>query len=168
MLESAEETGSTFIENALIKARHASTQTGLSAIADDSGLVVAGLSGEPGIRSARYAGENADADQNNRLLLQNLFENTKTLRDTTAYFCAVLVYIESANDPTPEVSIGTWHGNIVRCPRGSNGFGYDPIFMPVAMNQTAAELHPDLKNRLSHRANAAEDFVNRLMTRLRT
>lgn len=165
-IASVAETGSSFIENALIKARHACEQTGLPSIADDSGLVVPSLNGEPGIRSARFAGVDADDTQNNNLLLQRLFGELNSGIDTRAYFCAVLIYIEGANDPMPEVSLGMWHGQIIQCPRGSNGFGYDPIFLPDEMSLTAAELDPETKNRLSHRARASQDFVKRLKTRL--
>ncbi|MCY3883739.1 MAG: RdgB/HAM1 family non-canonical purine NTP pyrophosphatase [Gammaproteobacteria bacterium] len=165
-IASVAETGNSFIENALIKARHACQQTGLPSIADDSGLVVPSLNGEPGIRSARFAGEDADSTQNNNLLLQRLYGELDTGIDSRAYFCAVLIYIDSANDPMPEVSLGTWHGQIIRNPRGTNGFGYDPIFLPDEMTLTAAELDPETKNRLSHRAKASRDFVGRLKFRL--
>ena len=165
-IESATEDGCTFVENALIKARHACSHTGLPSIADDSGLVVPSLNGEPGIRSARYAGDESDATLNNRLLLSRLFDKNEDPIDTRAYFCSVLVYLENADDPMPEVSIGTWNGQIVRCPRGSNGFGYDPIFKPDGVSLTAAELDPEVKNRLSHRAQASQEFVSRLKNRL--
>lgn len=165
-IQSVDETGSTFVENSLIKARHASTHAGLPSIADDSGLVVPSLNGDPGIRSARFAGDQADANLNNQLLLKRLYEEAKSGRDTSAYFCAVLVYIDSVNDPMPEISIGTWHGQIVREPKGTNGFGYDPLFKPDGMALTAAELDPEVKNRLSHRAQASQEFVERLKTRL--
>ena len=165
-LESATEDGCTFVENALIKARHACSHTGLPSIADDSGLVVSSLNGEPGIRSARFAGEQADAAQNNQLLLSRLFDIGMKQNDTRAYFCSVLVYIENADDPMPEVSIGTWNGQIVRCPRGSNGFGYDPVFKPDGVSLTAAELDPEVKNKMSHRAQASHDFLERLKLRL--
>lgn len=165
-VDSADETGSTFVENALIKARHACRHIGLPSVADDSGLVVPRLNGEPGILSARFAGQKADASQNNRLLLSRLFAETNVKENVEAHFCAVLVYIESTNDPMPQVSIGTWHGQIVRCPRGSNGFGYDPIFLPNGMSLTAAELNPEMKNRLSHRAKASQDFVRQLRARI--
>lgn len=165
-IQSVDETGNTFVENSLIKARHASTHTGLPSIADDSGLVVPSLNGDPGIRSARYAGDHADANLNNQLLLHRLYEKNDSERDARAYFCAVLVYIDSVNDPMPEISIGTWHGQIVRSPRGSNGFGYDPLFKPDGMSLTAAELEPAAKNKQSHRARASQEFVERLKTRL--
>lgn len=165
-IQSVDETGSTFVENSLIKARHASTHTGLPSIADDSGLVVPSLNGEPGIRSARYAGEHGDATSNNQLLLKRLFGESTNPNDTRAFFCAALVYIDDADDPMPEISIGTWYGQIIPSPRGSNGFGYDPIFKPDGMSLTAAELEPEIKNRLSHRAQASREFVKRLKERL--
>lgn len=163
---SVEETGATFVENALIKARQACSHTGLPAIADDSGLVVPSLQGEPGIRSARYAGDLSGDEQNNRLLLQKMFGSQKASRDDTAYFCATLVFLSHRDDPIPSISTGTWHGRIVSKPRGLNGFGYDPIFQPVGMSLTAAELDPAEKNRLSHRAQAAAHFVRLLSERL--
>lgn len=165
-LASATEDGCTFLENALIKARHACSHTELPSIADDSGLVVPSLNGEPGIRSARYAGEQSEATLNNQLLLRRLFDKNKDQIDTRAYFCAVLVYMENDTDPMPEFSIGIWNGQIIRSPRGSNGFGYDPIFKPDGMSLTAAELEPEVKNRLSHRAQASQEFVSRLKNRL--
>ena len=165
-IESADETGITFVENSLIKARHACAHTGLPSIADDSGLVVPSLNGEPGVRSARFAGEQGDTTLNNQLLLKRLFGESDVAHDTRAYFCALLVYLDNAKDPMPVISMGIWHGQIVRHPRGSNGFGYDPLFQPDGMSFTAAELDPQDKNRLSHRARASEDFARRLKTRL--
>ena len=162
------ETGSTFFENALIKARHACSLTHLPAIADDSGLVIPRLDGEPGVRSARYAGEDASDAENYSLVLSNLVDKQETFDDCRAYFCATLVYLSNSNDPTPVISTGIWHGRIIEQPRGSNGFGYDPVFLPIGMACTAAELDASEKNRLSHRARATLEFVQLLEKRLNT
>ncbi len=162
------ETGSTFVENALIKARHACTLTQLPAIADDSGLVIPLLNGEPGVRSARYAGEGASDAENYSLVLRNLAEKHETFDDCRAYFCASLVYLDNPEDPTPVISTGTWHGRIVEQARGSNGFGYDPIFQPKGLTCTAAELDASTKNRLSHRGHATVQFVQLLQERMNT
>ncbi|WP_345828903.1 XTP/dITP diphosphatase [Erwinia sp. HDF1-3R] len=149
---SAEETGLTFIENAILKARHASAVTGLPAIADDSGLAVDALSGAPGIYSARYAGENASDAQNLQKLLTAL-ENVAD-GDRQAQFHCVLVYLRHAEDPTPLVFHGSWQGEITRQPAGEGGFGYDPIFYVPAAGKTAAELSRDEKRAVSHRGKA--------------
>ncbi|WP_067708801.1 XTP/dITP diphosphatase [Erwinia sp. ErVv1] len=149
---SAEETGLTFIENAILKARHASAVTGLPAIADDSGLAVDALGGAPGIYSARYAGENASDAQNLQKLLTAL-ENVAD-GDRQAQFHCVLVYLRHAEDPTPLVFHGSWQGEITRQPAGEGGFGYDPIFYVPAAGKTAAELSRDEKRAVSHRGKA--------------
>ncbi len=149
---SAEETGLTFIENAILKARHASAVTGLPAIADDSGLAVDALGGAPGIYSARYAGENASDAQNLQKLLTAL-ENVAD-GDRQAQFHCVLVYLRHAEDPTPLVFHGSWQGEITRQPAGEGGFGYDPIFYMPAAGKTAAELSRDEKRAVSHRGKA--------------
>ena len=149
----AEEPFCTFIENALTKARHASRQTGLPALADDSGLCVNSLDGAPGVYSARYAlrngGEKSDA-ANNRYLIQALAGHD----NRSASYVAVLVYLRSADDPQPIVAEGIWKGEIVDKPRGIAGFGYDPHFYLPDLGKTVAELAPAEKNRLSHRAQA--------------
>lgn len=165
-LPSAEETGTTFVENALIKARHACHHIGLPAIADDSGLVIPILEGEPGVRSARYAGDSATDIENYSLVLSRLAESGDSRDDCKAYFYSTLVYLNDPHDPTPVISTGTWHGRIVKEPRGSNGFGYDPIFQPDAMKHTAAELDANTKNRMSHRGRAALKFAQMLQERL--
>jgi XTP/dITP diphosphohydrolase len=151
------ETGTTFVENAIIKARHAAKITGLPAIADDSGLEVDALNGEPGVYSARYAGENAsDSDNTNKLL--KALENTPDELRTARFHC-VLVYMKHENDPTPIICHGVWEGTITREKMGEQGFGYDPIFWQEAQQKTSAQLPRDLKNSLSHRGQALEKLV---------
>lgn len=152
------ETGSTFVENALTKARHAARLTGLPAIADDSGLVVTALGVAPGVRSARYAGENADDRANIAKLLAAL----DTTQDRTARFHCVLVALEHAEDPAPLIASGSWAGEIARAPRGQGGFGYDPVFFDPALGCTAAELDARAKNRASHRGVALRRLVELL------
>lgn len=151
-VDSPEETGLTFIENALLKARHASQVTGLPAIADDSGLSVDALDGAPGIHSARYAGVDADSRSNVRQLLAAL-EDTPDNERGAAFHCCIVV-LRRAEDPTPLVSQAAWRGEITRMPRGEDGFGYDPVFFDPALGKTAAELEPATKNRVSHRGQA--------------
>jgi XTP/dITP diphosphohydrolase len=153
-IEPPEETGLTFIENALLKARHASAATGLPALADDSGLAVDALGGAPGIYSARYAGENADDEGNNRKLLESLAGVAPDAR-TARYHCA-LVLLRHPADPLPLVCSASWEGVILAAPRGTGGFGYDPLFLVPSLDRTAAELEPALKNRLSHRGRALQ------------
>ena len=148
----AEETGLSFIENAIIKARHAARISGLPAIADDSGLEVDYLQGKPGIYSARYAGENASDADNNQKLLASL-DGVKT-QDRTARFHCVLVYLRHADDPTPIICHGRWEGFILEEIRGEHGFGYDPLFFVPSEHCSAAELPAGMKNRISHRAQA--------------
>ena len=153
-----EETGLTFIENAILKARNAAQHTGLPAIADDSGLEVDALQGAPGIRSARYAGPRAsDADNIDRLLAE-LGELPEAQR--TARFQCLMVYMRHALDPTPLICQGTWEGRILLEPRGDRGFGYDPVFFVPEQGCTAAELAPDVKNRLSHRGRALRGLLD--------
>ncbi|MBL8298053.1 MAG: RdgB/HAM1 family non-canonical purine NTP pyrophosphatase [Rhodanobacteraceae bacterium] len=147
-----DETGLTFVENALIKARHAARATGLPALADDSGLCVAALAGAPGLYSARYAGRHGDDAANNKRLLAELHDVSETERD--AYFYCCLVLLRHAADPSPIIAEGRWHGRILRQPRGDRGFGYDPLFQPLDSAASAAELDIDDKNRLSHRGQA--------------
>ena len=151
--ETPEEPAPTFVENALLKARHAATVSGLPALADDSGIEVEALHGAPGVRSARFAGTNAsDADNNARLLreLDGIPHHARGAR----YVC-VLAYMHHAADPVPVLAQGEWRGRILQAPRGSNGFGYDPLFWVAEHGRSAAELSPGVKNRLSHRARAA-------------
>ncbi|MDY0929261.1 XTP/dITP diphosphatase [Enterobacter sp. CFBP8995] len=151
-VESAEETGLTFIENAILKARHAAEITGLPAIADDSGLAVDALGGAPGIYSARYAGVDACDQQNLDKLLVAL-ENVPN-GERQAQFHCVLVYVRHAADPTPLVFHGSWAGEITRAAAGAGGFGYDPIFYVPELGKTAAELSKDEKRAVSHRGKA--------------
>ncbi|MDG1065603.1 MAG: RdgB/HAM1 family non-canonical purine NTP pyrophosphatase [Luminiphilus sp.] len=154
----ADEDGLTFIENALKKARNAALHTGLPALADDSGLVVPALGGAPGIHSARFSGEGNV--QNNIKLLQEMlpFEG----EDRRAWFICVLVRVTSANDPTPLIAEGYWHGHIAKEPSGTSGFGYDPLFQINASGQTAAELSPAEKQTLSHRGKAVRTLRQKL------
>ena len=160
LMSGIEETGLTFIENALIKARAVSALTQLPAIADDSGLSVNALGGIPGIRSARYAGSPSNAARNNEKLLAAMSEIPNGER--TASFQCVLVYLRQHDDPVPLIGIGTWEGEILRQPRGKQGFGYDPLFFVPELNQTAAELSTDIKNTISHRATAAAELLAKL------
>lgn len=159
-VESAEETGLTFIENAILKARHASQVTGLPAIADDSGLAVDYLGGAPGIYSARYSGEGATDERN----LQKLLETLKDVPDDQrqAQFHCVLVYLRHAEDPTPLVCHGRWPGVITHAPAGNGGFGYDPIFYVPSEGKTAAELTREEKIAISHRGQALKQLLEAL------
>ncbi len=153
----AEETGLSFVENAILKARHAARESGLPAIADDSGLEVDALDGAPGIYSARFAGAGASDADNNRKLLEALEGVSEAER--TARFQCVLVYMRHAEDPTPLICQGTWEGRILRAPSGENGFGYDPLFFVPEKGCTSAELPPEEKNRLSHRGQALQRLL---------
>lgn len=159
-VSSVEETGLTFIENALIKARHAAEQTGYAAIADDSGLCVDALSGAPGIYSARFAGQGATDEENLQKLLSSLAQ--VPAEDRTARFQCVIVYLRHEKDPAPVVCQGTWEGVITNTPRGENGFGYDPVFLVPELGQTAAELSSDIKNQHSHRGQAVRQLATEL------
>ncbi len=150
-VEAAPETAPTFVENALAKARHAASQSGLAAIADDSGLEVAALGGAPGVYSARYAGEPSDDAANNAKLLKQL-EGIPPA-DRTAHFRAVLIYLRAADDPAPIIAEGVWAGRIALEPRGDGGFGYDPLF-ELPDGRTSGELPAAEKGRLSHRGQA--------------
>lgn len=154
------ETGTTFVENALIKARHASKVTGLPALADDSGLIVDALDGAPGLYSARYAGSPTDDAANNAKLLQALDGLPEAQR--TARFYAVIVLLRHADDPQPLIAEGSWEGRILDAPRGHSGFGYNPVFLDPARGLTAAEMEPTQKNRISHRALALQALRDRL------
>lgn len=157
---SVEETGLTFVENAILKARYASKISGLPAIADDSGLEVDALKGLPGIYSARYAGEAANDAANNEKLLREL--TGVKAEDRTARFQCVLVYLEHPADPTPIICQGTWEGVILEAPAGEQGFGYDPLFWVPSKQCASAELDRDEKNRLSHRGKALGELINKL------
>ena len=148
----AVEDGRSFIENAIIKARHASAATGLPALADDSGLVVPALGGEPGIHSARYAGTHGDSAAN----IAKLLDAMRTLPDSqrAAHFTCVLVLLRHADDPEPLVAEGRWFGQVLLSPRGEKGFGYDPVFLDPRHGLTAAELDAATKNQASHRGQA--------------
>ena len=148
----AEETGSTFVENALLKARHAARMTGLPALGDDSGLCVDALGGAPGLYSARYAGAHGNAAANNDKLLAALIDVPHAQR--TAHFVAVIVLLRHADDPQPLIAQGTWHGVILPAPRGGAGFGYDPVFLDPVQDLSAAQMPPAVKNRVSHRGRA--------------
>jgi XTP/dITP diphosphohydrolase len=159
----ADETGLTFVENAIIKARHAAQLTGLPAIADDSGLEVDALHGAPGIYSARYAGAGAKDADNLRLLLDNLKDLPEAQR--SARFQCLMVYMRHGEDPTPIICQGTWEGRILFEPVGENGFGYDPVFYVPQEQCSAAQLPSEVKNRLSHRGQALRQLLQALQTR---
>jgi XTP/dITP diphosphohydrolase len=156
----ADEPHATFLENALAKARHASRAANLPALADDSGLCVEALGGEPGVHSAYYAGREGNREtrdaRNNAKLLSSLGENR------AAYYCCLMVLVKHPDDPRPLVAEGVWRGEIARTPRGSNGFGYDPLFYLKEFNKTAAELDPAEKNRISHRGIALAKLIGLL------
>ena len=156
----AEETGLTFVENAILKARNAAQHSGLPAIADDSGIEVDALHGAPGIHSARYAGPGSSDEDNVGKLLHALESVPEAERG--ARFQCVLVYLRHASDPTPLICQGTWEGRILEAPRGENGFGYDPVFYVPTHGCSAAELHPAIKNKLSHRGQALRRLRQRL------
>lgn len=154
----AEEPYPTFVENALAKARHAARETGLPALADDSGLCVDALDGRPGVLSARYAGEPKSDVANNAKLIADLHG----VDNRRAHFYSVIVLVRAADDPQPLIADGEWHGEIIAEARGEGGFGYDPHFWVPSLEQTAAELAADLKNTLSHRASAMRHLLDRL------
>ena len=157
------ETGTTFLDNALSKARHAARLTGTAAIADDSGLEVDALGGAPGVHSARYAGAGADEAANNAKLVAAL-EGVPMPSRRARYRCA-LVYLEGPSDPSPTIAEGLWEGYILDKPRGSRGFGYDPYFWLPELGATAAQLEPEEKNRLSHRGAAMRALHRQLVAR---
>ena len=163
-IEEAEEPHDTFLENALAKARHASRATGLPALADDSGLCVPALGGEPGVHSAYYAGREGSREERDARNNAKLVAALRT-RDRAAYYYCVLVLLRSAHDPAPVVADAAWHGSIELEPRGSGGFGYDPHFRVEPLGMTAAQLPAAEKNRLSHRGKALARLAARLGAR---
>ena len=159
-VEEVPETGASFVENALIKARNASSQSKLPALADDSGLVVDSLNGEPGVYSARYAGEKAtDEDNIFKLLARMDDEDNRSAR----FWCA-MVYVRYGNDPEPVIVEKSWEGQILRELKGNNGFGYDPIFYLPELNCTSAQLSAEEKNRISHRGQALKEILKHLLS----
>ena len=162
-IEPVAETGATFLENALLKARHAAAAARLPALADDSGIEVDALGGRPGVRSARFAGEGASDAANLARLLEEL-AGVPEPRRTARYRC-VVVWVRTADDPAPLIGQGTWEGRIALEPRGSGGFGYDPAFVPAGERRTAAELSAQEKNQASHRAQALGALVAALAGR---
>jgi XTP/dITP diphosphohydrolase len=159
-VDSIEETGLSFVENAILKARHAAEKTGLPALADDSGIEVDALNGAPGIYSARFAGEACNDKDNNELLLEKL--NATPEKDRGARYQCVLVFMRHAMDPTPIIAQGSWEGRILTAPRGEGGFGYDPLFWLENMNCSAAELEKSVKNTMSHRGQALDSLLRKL------
>ena len=159
-VEEVPETGASFIENALIKARNASSQSQLPALADDSGLVVDALNGEPGIYSARYAGENA-TDEDNIVKLLSLMDGED---DRGASFWCAMVFVRHAGDPEPIIVEKSWEGQILRELKGHNGFGYDPVFYLPELDCTSAQLSEEEKNRQSHRGQALQEILKRLLS----
>ncbi|MBU3550674.1 RdgB/HAM1 family non-canonical purine NTP pyrophosphatase [Polynucleobacter sp. MWH-Berg-3C6] len=160
-ISSAEEPFHTFAENALAKARHASSASGLPALADDSGICARALDGRPGVYSARYAGEHANDATNNLKLISELSHQS----DRSAHYVCALVFINSADDPNPLIVETTWHGEIIDEAKGSNGFGYDPHFFLPELGMTAAELDPTQKNLISHRGQALRELIRQLQAR---
>ena len=148
----AEETGATFVENAILKARHAARISGLPALGDDSGLCVDALAGAPGLLSARYAGEHGNSAANIAKLLDALKDVQEAAR--SAHFFCIIVLLRHPDDPAPLIAEGRWQGRILEAPRGHGGFGYDPIFFDPSRNASAAELEATVKNRISHRGQA--------------
>ena len=159
-VSSVDETGLSFIENALLKARHCARHTQLPALADDSGLVVDGLGGAPGIYSARYGGVDATDKDRYEKILYELSRTPKVPR--TARFYCVIAYLNTPDDPTPIICEGAWEGEILLEPKGENGFGYDPIFYVPEYDCSAAQLDPDIKNKISHRGKAMGKLLKRL------
>jgi XTP/dITP diphosphohydrolase len=163
-IDSVPETGLTFVENALIKARHVSASAALPAFGDDSGLVVHTLKGEPGIRSARYAGQHGDDDANNAKLINELDGQA----DRSAYFYCALVFVRYETDPCPLIATAAWHGEILEAPKGDGGFGYDPLFYLPELGLTAAQLDKKTKNAISHRGLASAAMRNDLAQNLKS
>lgn len=152
----ASEPHSTFIENALSKARHASLATGLAALADDSGLCLEALNGEPGVQSAYFAGKPSNDENNNNHLINTL----KQYENRYAYYYCCLVLVRRHDDPQPLIAEGVWQGSILKNGRGTNGFGYDPLFLDSITGKSAAELSPEIKNKVSHRGQALRKMLH--------
>lgn len=159
-ISSVEETGLTFVENAILKARHAAKSSGLPALSDDSGIEVDALNGAPGIYSARFAGEGATDQENNLKLLEELRHAPEENR--SARYQCVLVFLKHEHDPTPIIAQGAWEGSILTSPRGANGFGYDPLFWVPSHACSSAELDKAEKNRISHRAVAMTELLQKI------
>jgi XTP/dITP diphosphohydrolase len=151
----ADEPHDTFVENAIAKARHAAALSGLPALADDSGICVRALGGEPGVHSARFAGEPRSDARNNEKLVGLL----GGVADRAAHYYAIIVFVRHVHDPEPLIAQGRWHGEVIDTPRGAGGFGYDPYFLIPALGKTAAELAPEEKNSLSHRGQALRRLI---------
>ena len=162
-IPASEEPYDTFVENALVKARHASKASGMPALADDSGICVNALGGEPGVYSARYAGEPADDAANNQKLIAALSH----MEDRAAHYVCALVMVQHANDPEPLIVQTRWHGLFQDEAVGLNGFGYDPHFFLPDLNLTAAQLAPEQKNRISHRGQALRELISQLQDRIK-
>lgn len=164
-IEPPEEPAPTFVENALIKARHVARLSGRGALADDSGLIVPALKGQPGVLSARFAGPGAD----DRANLERLLDLATPLdgAQRTCRFVCVIVVLSHADDPLPLIAEGVWEGRLLRSSRGSNGFGYDPIFLDAETGRSAAELSAEQKHRVSHRGRALANLSERLAAKLR-
>ncbi|MBF7683289.1 RdgB/HAM1 family non-canonical purine NTP pyrophosphatase [Acinetobacter sp. B5B] len=163
-IEDAVEDGLSFIENAILKARHAAKHSGKPAIADDSGLCVPALGGAPGIYSARYAGEHGNDSANNHKLIQALQPLRQKHTIITGMFVCVLAFVEHAEDPLPKIFQGVWQGEILTEARGEHGFGYDPLFWLPELGKTSAELEKAEKNKISHRGQAMQAFIQSLIT----
>jgi XTP/dITP diphosphohydrolase len=155
----AEEPHGTFVENALAKARNASSRAGLPAFADDSGICVAALGGAPGVQSARYAGEGGGREEQDARNNRKLIEALKDKADRRAHYYCVIVLVRHADDPEPLIAEGRWHGEVIVEPRGAGGFGYDPYIQLPGLGRTAAQLMPDEKNAVSHRGQAMQRLV---------
>jgi XTP/dITP diphosphohydrolase len=168
-VSAAEESGSTFLDNALIKARHAAAASGQAALADDSGIEVDALGGRPGVRSARYAGAGASDEANLQRLLHDLEELPQAQEPAarSARYQCVIVVVRGAEDPEPLIARGTWEGRIAAAPLGMGGFGYDPVFVPRGESRTAAQLPADEKNAVSHRGQALKELLTRLPAYIR-
>ncbi len=162
-IPASEEPYDTFVENALVKARHASKASGMPALADDSGICVNALGGQPGVYSARYAGEPADDAANNQKLIAAL----SPMEDRAAHYVCALVMVQHANDPEPLIVQTRWHGLFQDEAVGLNGFGYDPHFFLPDLNLTAAQLAPEQKNRISHRGQALRELISQLQDRIK-
>lgn len=160
--QDVEETGHTFVENALLKARNACRQTGLPSLADDSGLIIDALNGAPGLISAHYAGVHGDAQGNITKVLNEMAALDNPLRSARFYCCIVL--LSHAEDPQPVIAEGVWHGEILEAPLGEYGFGYDPIFWDPQLKQSAAQVPAELKNRISHRGRALQQLQLKLQS----